>query len=231
MELLLKLLWLLLMLFGSGEPQAASVVDCTTSTDWQVGYTVQAGDTLASIATRSNTTIEELASANCITDINVIPVGQTLLVPQFVSPDSSVCAYEIYISNMCPYTQRTENVAFQSFEHGTMYWFGTNNQILILYHDGTYAYFADTWNGQALAGENPPAGYYQPQRGFGYLWQNNVDVRNRLGWALVEIESYYMAQIEITYGETWSRYDGSTFILLPDARVARLSYPDIWVYE
>jgi|GEM_PF-6204432 len=232
MELLRDLILLmLLMLFGSGESDSPSVADCTPSTEWLISYTVQAGDTLADIAISTGTTTEELAAANCISDINTISAGQVLLVPQFAEADSGECVYESYISDRCPYTQITDNTAYLPFEHGTMYWFTYNRQILILYHDGTYAYFADSWNGTALALESPPEGYYQPQQGFGYLWQNNADVRNRLGWALVELESYYMSQIETTPGEAPSRYDDNIFIRLPDARVARLSYPDIWIYE
>jgi hypothetical protein len=40
----------------------------------------------------------------------------------------------------------------------------------------------------------PPEGMYQPRRGFGKLWRNNPEVKDRLGWALTpefELTSHY----------------------------------------
>lgn len=44
-------------------------------------YTVQAGDTLAEIAARYNVTVAALAAANNIGNIDVIEVGQVLVIP------------------------------------------------------------------------------------------------------------------------------------------------------
>jgi murein DD-endopeptidase MepM/ murein hydrolase activator NlpD len=44
-------------------------------------YTVQPGDTLGQIATRFGATVEALAAANNIEDINVLDVGQVLVIP------------------------------------------------------------------------------------------------------------------------------------------------------
>jgi hypothetical protein len=54
---------------------------CVLRTDWFV-YTVQRGDTLGSIARRAQTTIAELAAANCLVNVNIIYTGQTLYVPR-----------------------------------------------------------------------------------------------------------------------------------------------------
>ncbi len=54
---------------------------CTTRTDWPV-YVVVAGDTLADIARRSNSTVTELATANCLANANNIFAGQQLRVPR-----------------------------------------------------------------------------------------------------------------------------------------------------
>jgi GH25 family lysozyme M1 (1,4-beta-N-acetylmuramidase) len=44
-------------------------------------YTVKSGDTLSSIAVRFGTTVAKIASANNITNINIISVGQVLVIP------------------------------------------------------------------------------------------------------------------------------------------------------
>ena len=44
-------------------------------------YVVQPGDTLFSIASRFNVSISELATINRIYDVNSVPVGQTLILP------------------------------------------------------------------------------------------------------------------------------------------------------
>lgn len=67
---------LLLILLISVFPATAQ--SATTSTT----YTVQSGDTLRKIATRFNTTWEEIARLNNITNPNLIYVGQVLTVQQ-----------------------------------------------------------------------------------------------------------------------------------------------------
>jgi LysM repeat protein len=55
---------------------------CTPRTDWTVQYTVQQGDILSSIADRVGVTTAQLAQGNCITNPNLIQVGQRLRVPR-----------------------------------------------------------------------------------------------------------------------------------------------------
>lgn len=68
-------------LFPSPTPLPPTATACVRYTAWPV-YTVVAGDTLGSIAQRANTTIAQLVVANCLTDSNLIYVGQQLYVPQ-----------------------------------------------------------------------------------------------------------------------------------------------------
>lgn len=63
----------------------AAAPNCSPRTDWTATYTVVAGDTLASIASRSNTTIDQLTQGNCLVDANLISVGQVLRVPNSVA--------------------------------------------------------------------------------------------------------------------------------------------------
>ncbi len=57
-------------------------------------YIVQPGDTLGKIATMFNTTLDTLIEANEITNANIIPVGQRLVVP-VPSPQSPGTAFKI----------------------------------------------------------------------------------------------------------------------------------------
>jgi LysM repeat protein len=87
-----------------------SSTTCTLRTDWQVVYSVVAGDTLGSIARRSASTVNALATGNCLSNPNQLEVGQTLRLPQVptgVLPDVAPTVndrdprYDIY---QCPYS-------------------------------------------------------------------------------------------------------------------------------
>jgi hypothetical protein len=81
--------------------------------------------------------------------------------------------------------------AIQHFEGGTMIYLSNDNQdkkaILVLFNDGTFARFDDTWDESQPATHNqtPPAGLFEPVRGFGKVWfeATGARVRERLGWA------------------------------------------------
>ena len=64
---------------------------CTPRNDWPV-YTIQAGDTLYSIALRSETTVDTLVAANCLGDANVIREGQELRVPKQPAPSEATAS-------------------------------------------------------------------------------------------------------------------------------------------
>ncbi|MBN1681351.1 MAG: LysM peptidoglycan-binding domain-containing protein [Anaerolineae bacterium] len=59
-------------------PLPATATPDNTST---VVYTVQAGDTVSAIARRYNTTIDAIGKVNGLTNVGLIYVGQTLLIP------------------------------------------------------------------------------------------------------------------------------------------------------
>ena len=54
---------------------------CTPQTTGVI-YTVASGDTLSSIASRVNSTVNQLATANCLDDVNALVIGQQLYVPR-----------------------------------------------------------------------------------------------------------------------------------------------------
>ena len=75
----------------------------------------------------------------------------------------------------------------QEFEGGSMIWL--QGPIYVLYSDGTFRRYDDTFVegvDPETIGENPPAGRSEPRRGFGKVWRENADVRQRLGWAFAE---------------------------------------------
>jgi hypothetical protein len=93
----------------------------------------------------------------------------------------------------CPSEPRETIIqsAVQHFEHGTMVWLNQDTRggkaIYVLFDDGTFARFDDTWDESqpATHNQNPPAGRYEPVRGFGKVWFEGTGarVRERLGWA------------------------------------------------
>jgi LysM repeat protein len=71
---------------GAETPTPTSTAGCEPRKDWKLRYTVVRDDALAKIAERYNTTVDELAAGNCLTDINLIRMGQELRVPGDVQP-------------------------------------------------------------------------------------------------------------------------------------------------
>ncbi len=100
---------------ADGSVSAESVVNvmfastCNVRTDWPV-YTVEAGDTLFSIATDVGSTTTELAVANCLSNPNMIYTGQQLHVPQAPSAPTSTPAQVVIIS---PAANAVVNAGFE----------------------------------------------------------------------------------------------------------------------
>lgn len=73
---------------GAETPTPSTTPGCTPRKDWKLTYTVQFDDTLSAIAAKYGTWVEDLVEANCITDKNMIVVGQVLKVPGDVQPET-----------------------------------------------------------------------------------------------------------------------------------------------
>jgi hypothetical protein len=78
------------------------------------------------------------------------------------------------------------SAAYQPFEHGSMVWRGDEQRIYVLFEDGRWAVFADTFregDPESNPGLIAPEGVEQPVRGFGKVWREHPEVRESLGWA------------------------------------------------
>lgn len=108
------------------------------------------------------------------------------------------CEYDYFFETelaACPRYEPSQTwAAEQPFENGRMIWleeiegadFTAQGLILVLYEDGAYEQYEDTWaEGDPEDDPEivPPEGLLQPIRGFGKLWRENDDLRERLGWA------------------------------------------------
>ncbi len=99
------------------------------------------------------------------------------------------------VPDVCPTAPIVSSAAEQHFEHGTMIWIKEpwsqwvegEGWIVTLYDErNEWSMYRDEWKeGQPDRDPeiSPPPGLYQPIRGFGLLWRQNPEVRDRLGWA------------------------------------------------
>ena len=117
--------------------------------------------------------------------------------------------------------------AEQPFEHGVMIWVGAEDRIIVLFDDETsphYAVFQDEWDPGELESDpalTPPAGLFQPVRGFGLVWREGYgDVGGRLGWAVEEEVAYETIVQRTSYSKYNSTYlralDGDIWFLKPE---------------
>ncbi len=90
----------------------------------------------------------------------------------------------------CPTeTEKSVWAGEQSFQGGYMFWREDTKQIYVIYNNGTWQVYEDTWTTSQPETDPSivaPSGYYQPKRGFGKVWRENPQVRNNLGWATTE---------------------------------------------
>ncbi len=125
----------------------------------------------------------------------------------------------------CPYRPAAfVNGAEQAFEHGRMLWLAPipaantpsgsaeGAAVYVLYDAGimgpwgVWQKYNDLWNASEPESDpalQPPAGLYQPVRGFGKVWREMPGVRDKLGWALAPEQGYadaaYQAQQRYGY--------------------------------
>lgn len=81
------------------------------------------------------------------------------------------------------------SAAYQRFDNGVMVWRQDTGQIYAFFNDGTWQSFKDTFKeGDPESDPKfaPPPGKMQPIRGFGKVWRDHKNVRDKLGWALAK---------------------------------------------
>lgn len=66
---------------GSGGAVVGSDPNCIAPQGW-ITYTVEAGDSLGLLAMQTDSTVEELATSNCMTDPDSLYVGQVIYLPR-----------------------------------------------------------------------------------------------------------------------------------------------------
>jgi hypothetical protein len=142
-----------------------------------------------------------------------------------------ICRYDEYMAPRCPLTQDSIWAAYEPFERGHMVWRSDTREIYVLYADGSYETYADTWHeGDPVAiPGSPPPGLHAPVRGFGNLYARQPRIRERLGWATAP-EAGYTMEVETIRGGS-GRYPAiSTYFTLPDNQVVNL-YPFTSTWE
>jgi hypothetical protein len=138
---------------------------------------------------------------------------------------SIICRYDEYMAPRCPLTQDAIWAAYEPFSHGHMVWRSDTREIYVLYADGHYETYEDTWQeGEPVAIPGaPPPGLHSPVRGFGNLYAHHPQVREGLGWATA-LESGFTMQVETIPGGSGLHRASSTYFTLPDNQVVNL-YP------
>jgi LysM repeat protein len=83
---------------GAESPTPVSTAGCVVRKDWKQTYTVQFNDALSRIADKYGVTADDLATANCLPNKNLIQQGQVLKVPGSapLNPNAIECrGYEL----------------------------------------------------------------------------------------------------------------------------------------
>ncbi|MCY3710178.1 MAG: PA14 domain-containing protein [Caldilineaceae bacterium] len=78
--------------------------------------------------------------------------------------------------------------SWQPFQTGHMIWRENDDAVFVFANGQDAERFADDWNDQTYSTNRgtPPEGLQAPERGFGYLWENDDDVYGDLGWAAAD---------------------------------------------
>jgi serine/threonine protein kinase len=113
-------------------------------------------------------------------------------------------------------------IAEETFEHGRMFWRQDNDHHYVLYANGTWERFPNTWSEEMPVftcgiPESPPT----PLRGFGKVWCDRSWVREGLGNATVGEWGEYSTVQDFVNGGSIIRSGSGTYILYADGKWGR----------
>ena len=112
------------------------------------------------------------------------------------------------LASGCPLEAVFGDAAQQSFENGFMVWLGAEQMVYVFYNaqggsPATFETYIDNFHDRDPESDPtlvPPAGLYQPVRGFGLVWRLDPSISKRLGWATDPEEGF----------QTWTQgYSGT----------------------
>ena len=121
---------------------------------------------------------------------------------------------------VCPVAEATAtDAATQPFERGWMFWRANLRTIDVLHTGGGWVRYDDTWDDSQPA-EDPslaPDGLWQPVRGFGKVWREQLGGDEAgIGWALEPERGYKMLMQPFGGGEMFLGPEGAIFVLYTD---------------
>jgi len=121
----------------------------------------------------------------------------------------------------CPiYPPRGVGLVKQHFQNGIMFWRDDTRKIYVLYNEGTWRVYDDTWDESQPEGGHftPPPGLSEPKRGFGKVWRDQLGGLNAaIGWGIEEEASVPAMQVqEFENGLAFFNTHGEGFILQRD---------------
>lgn len=128
----------------------------------------------------------------------------------------------------CPDSSEMNAIAVQQpFERGFMLWFSERREVYVFFEDRqtpSWALYPDQYNDSLPPTDPniaPPVGKEQPVRGFGLVWRERDNVRQRLGWATAA---------EASFDGSRQLGTGGTLLKLIDGRgVAAYGNGERWV--
>ncbi len=156
-----------------------------------------------------------------------IPTPTALPITPPSQPDSESAPPTTQPESAAPVNFGPAQAEFAPFEKGFMFWLEDTNQIFVLVNgadsqQGTFTAYQNTWM-QGMPETDPsivaPTGFTQPEKRFGQAWRTYAGVRESLGWATAETESFTALVI---------RQDELLAFNGPDGRVYQLDLEGNW---
>lgn len=168
-------------------------------------------------------------TATATATLFLLPTSQFIPITRDVAaPINQVCDSTWFFIEprpaSCPLNPpNVTQAVYQSFQNGHMVWVQSQDAIYVLYGDSASPrwqvfrdYFIEGMVEETADFDNAPApGLWQPRRGFGLLWRDNIAVRQRIGWGTMEWEIPYSVRVQ-------TAQDGSLFLDTPNGLIFTL---------